>query len=169
MSSLSAKPLILQIVGYQNSGKTTIAEKIIRHLTEVGYKVGSFKHHGHGGQPQLPHDKDSTRHLQAGSVAVGVAGDGMFLFHTKEEVNWFEFYQIVGVDIIIIEGYKQKHYNKIVCIRREEEVELLKQLSNIIAVFSWIPLPYQENVFPVDDIGSYCNWVTEYVRRKLNV
>lgn len=40
---------ILQIVGYQNSGKTTLVEKMVHALTEREMKVATIKHHGHGG------------------------------------------------------------------------------------------------------------------------
>lgn len=46
--------MILQVVGHQNSGKTTLIEKCIKELTNHGIKVGTFKHHGHGGKPDIP-------------------------------------------------------------------------------------------------------------------
>ncbi|GAA3320219.1 hypothetical protein GCM10020331_030320 [Ectobacillus funiculus] len=47
---MEVRPVILQIAGYQNSGKTTVAEQIISSLTKEGLRVASFKHHGHGGK-----------------------------------------------------------------------------------------------------------------------
>ena len=44
-------PFIFQIVGYQNSGKTTFLNKLISHLTAVGINTATIKHHGHGGKP----------------------------------------------------------------------------------------------------------------------
>ena len=46
-------PSILQIVGYQNSGKTTLVGKIVHVLTESEMKVATIKHHGHGGFPEV--------------------------------------------------------------------------------------------------------------------
>jgi molybdopterin-guanine dinucleotide biosynthesis protein B len=40
---------ILQVVGYQNSGKTTLITKLIKMLKEMSYRVGTLKHHGHDG------------------------------------------------------------------------------------------------------------------------
>ena len=54
---------VFQIVGYQNSGKTTLMEKVISGAAEKGVRVAYIKHHGHGGAPDA---KDSTRHQQAG-------------------------------------------------------------------------------------------------------
>ncbi|MFX3623716.1 MAG: molybdopterin-guanine dinucleotide biosynthesis protein B [Ectobacillus sp.] len=163
---MAVKPVILQIVGYQNSGKTTAAEKIIRALTEAGYKVGSFKHHGHGGKPDIP-EKDSTRHLQAGAVIAGVEGDGLFLFTARGLDDWLALYRHLHIDVVIIEGYKQKPYHKIVCVRSEEDKELLNSLTNIQAVLSWIPVYEHETVFSIQDEEAYLAWCVEYVRREM--
>ena len=36
----------IAFIGYQNSGKTTLVEKVIAELTRRGLRVGSLKHHG---------------------------------------------------------------------------------------------------------------------------
>lgn len=46
---LDDKLSILQVVGYQNSGKTTLIEKLCQLAECEGLKLGCFKHHGHGG------------------------------------------------------------------------------------------------------------------------
>lgn len=48
---LDDKLSILQVVGYQNSGKTTLIEKLCQLAECEGLKLGCFKHHGHGGTP----------------------------------------------------------------------------------------------------------------------
>jgi molybdopterin-guanine dinucleotide biosynthesis adapter protein len=40
-------PLIISIVGYSNSGKTYLLEKMIPILKAKGYSVGVIKHAGH--------------------------------------------------------------------------------------------------------------------------
>ncbi|RYL92097.1 molybdopterin-guanine dinucleotide biosynthesis protein B [Sporolactobacillus sp. THM7-4] len=165
LSSLGKKPCILQIVGYQNSGKTTAAGNIIRYLTQRGYKVGSFKHHGHGGTPRLPEDKDSTRLLEAGAVLSGVSGGGVFALSTSLPLNWIDLCRWLDIDVLLIEGYKQKDYDKIVCIRGRDEIDLLKKLSHVEAIVSWIPLPDEKNVFSIDD-RRYCEWVARYIENK---
>lgn len=164
---MAVTPVILQIVGYQNSGKTTVVERIIETLTEIGYKVGTCKHHGHGGKPNLPKGKDSTRHLEAGAVAAGVDGDGLFVFAASAIEDWLKLYQFLDIDVVLIEGYKRKPYNKIVCIRQEDDRKLLNELTNIQAVFSWIPIDEHERVFAIEDESSYLAWIVKYVRREL--
>lgn len=43
---------IVQVVGFQNSGKTTFIERILEKASEQGVHLGCLKHHGHGGEPQ---------------------------------------------------------------------------------------------------------------------
>ena len=67
----------IAFIGYQNSGKTTLVEKVIAELTRRGLRVGSLKHHGHHGFDIDVPAKDTWRHHQAGSKHVGlVAGKG---------------------------------------------------------------------------------------------
>ena len=59
-------------IGYQNSGKTTLVEKVIAELTARGLRVGSIKHHGHHRFDIDVPGKDSWRHAEAGSRHVGL-------------------------------------------------------------------------------------------------
>lgn len=59
--------LALAFVGKQNSGKTTLLEKLIAELTKRGHNVGTLKHHSHAGFDFDIEGKDSWRHAQAGS------------------------------------------------------------------------------------------------------
>lgn len=62
----------IAFIGYQNSGKTTLVEKVIAELTRRGLRVGSLKHHGHHGFDIDVPAKDTWRHHQAGSKHVGL-------------------------------------------------------------------------------------------------
>jgi len=84
---------VLQIVGYQNSGKTTLAEKLISYACNKGLRVGSIKHHGHGGAPASNLTKDSTRHAQAGAVVSAVEGDGVVQLQLAKNTYWPTFPQ----------------------------------------------------------------------------
>lgn len=46
--------LILQVVGYQNSGKTSFVSELTKQLSSAGRRVGVIKHHGHGGRLTYP-------------------------------------------------------------------------------------------------------------------
>ena len=99
----------LAFIGYQNSGKTTLVEKVINILTARGLRVGSIKHHGHAGFDIDVPGKDSWRHAQAGSRHVGLVSADRYAEYadTSEEFpleRMLERY--TDVDVVIVEGYK---------------------------------------------------------------
>lgn len=107
-------------VGYQNSGKTTLVEKVISRLTQRGVRVGSIKHHGHKGFDIDQPGKDSWRHAQAGSRHVGLISPDMYAEYarTKDEVPVMDMLtRYTDVDTVIVEGYKAAGLPSIVVAR----------------------------------------------------
>ncbi|MGA8943009.1 MAG: molybdopterin-guanine dinucleotide biosynthesis protein B [Thermoactinomyces sp.] len=132
---------VLQIAGYQNSGKTTLVEILVKELTSRGFRVGTLKHHGHGGKPVIPPRTDSTRHAEAGSLVAGVEGDGILLLTANYNKDWslkelIRLYTFFPVDILLLEGYKQYPFPKFICLRDEKDAKLL-QLPGVQAAFSF--------------------------------
>lgn len=161
---------ILQIVGYQNSGKTTLVEKFVRVLTNEGMKVATIKHHGHGGFPEVP-QKDSERHRQAGAVVSSVEGAGLLSLSSfrdkwslEEIIRLYEFFE---VDIILIEGYKAETYPKVVLLRSMEDAALLNKVENVMAVITWDDVQSLQETyktFHITEEESYVKWLVEVVR-----
>ncbi|WP_232713393.1 molybdopterin-guanine dinucleotide biosynthesis protein B [Bacillus xiapuensis] len=169
-----AKPcFILQVVGFQNSGKTTLMEKLIARTSQHGLIPASIKHHGHGGVPdQTLELKDSARHQRAGAMIAGVEGEGVWQFTMKQAhfslKECLRLYQTFSVDVILIEGYKQADYPKAVLLRNEEDLCLLDSLTNIQCVICWKALddPNLEKypVFLLKEEEQYMNFLMEIVR-----
>lgn len=135
------KPLIFQVVGYQNSGKTTFLEKLIRTLAAQGLKTVTIKHHGHGGKPDVVQYKDSSRHLDAGALASLAEGDGRIVLQA-ESSEWcleqqIELMKFFSPEIIFIEGHKHKPFPKLLILRDEKDFSLLSKVVNTIAILVW--------------------------------
>ncbi len=132
---------IIQIVGYQNSGKTTLISQLVTDLSKRGLAVAVLKHHGHGGHPALTgDDKDSTKHFQSGAIVSAVEGDGVLHVmarHDRALADNLSLLQSFQPDLIIIEGYKQEAYPKIVMVRNEQDARLIHQLEAVMAVVYW--------------------------------
>lgn len=81
---------IFQITGYQNSGKTTVMERLIATCKIHGLTVGTIKHHGHGGFPErISVQKDSEKHRLAGANVTAVEGNGILHIEAqKVRGNW---------------------------------------------------------------------------------
>ena len=112
----------IAFIGYQNSGKTTLVEKVIAELTRRGLRVGSLKHHGHHGFDIDVPAKDTWRHHQAGSKHVGLICATRWAEYAdtreEDEMSARELLSRYNdVDVVIIEGYKTEGFDNIVVAR----------------------------------------------------
>ena len=83
-------PFIFQIVGYQNSGKTTFVNRLLSHFKNRGIKTVTIKHHGHGGKPTIVKEKDSSSHIVSGATASSVEGGGRLLLQIENSHSSLE-------------------------------------------------------------------------------
>lgn len=122
----------IAFVGYQNSGKTTLVEKVIAALADRGLRVGSLKHHGHRGFDIDVPGKDSWRHAQAGSRHVGLICPSRFAEYadTEEELPADELLRrYTDVDVVVVEGYKAAGLPNVVVAR--SGVDRLRDQSSL--------------------------------------
>ena len=107
-------------VGYQNSGKTTLVEKVIAELTARGLRVGSVKHHGHARFDIDAPGKDSWRHARAGSRHVAIVSPDRCAEYrdTGTEADIHEVLShYTDVDVVIVEGYKSAGLANVIVAR----------------------------------------------------
>ncbi|UII56985.1 molybdopterin-guanine dinucleotide biosynthesis protein B [Cytobacillus spongiae] len=167
------KPIIFQLVGYQNSGKTTLLKRMVDICTTDGKKVVTIKHHGHGGKPTVFEEKDSSQHMQSGAMASLVEGDGRVLIQAEldawpleQQIAWLSY---LKPDVIFIEGHKMASYSKAVLLRSIDDYASLSQLSEIRAYITLDRnllgvLKEKANV-PIFYRGDpdFLNWVRDYM------
>ncbi|RSD29489.1 molybdopterin-guanine dinucleotide biosynthesis protein B [Mesobacillus subterraneus] len=169
------KPVLFQIAGYQNSGKTTLVTTLIEHLSATGLKIATVKHHGHGGKPDILESKDSGRHIKAGAAVSLVEGGGRIIIQAENGL-WtlaeeIEILSSFKTDLILIEGYKNEPYPKAVILRDEADLELLERLQHTKVIFcrdqelvnqlQHLDLP----VFNTDDPNGL-KWITAYIENQ---
>lgn len=163
---------IIQVVGYKKSGKTTLSSRMIELASAHGYRTGSCKHHGHG-TPDVLDGTDSRRHQKAGAVISGVEGGGT-LNLSIPDVHWdlkriLAFYKLVETDLIIIEGFKKESYPKVVLIRNEEDLSLLQELTNVIAVVyehhTRLKAKKEIKYFSSYDDEEFESWYINYINK----
>lgn len=125
----------LHIVGFKNSGKTTLIARWIRLLKEQGLTVAVLKHHGHGGQPAMPDAlTDTMQFFESGADVSIVAGGGAVQLLVNEEPGFAELKEMAIIrhpDILLVEGYKEQRGDKVVLVRNVEDWELLQNLTGI--------------------------------------
>lgn len=116
--------LTLQIVGKKNSGKTTVILTLIRQLRKQGFRVAALKQTHHEIVMDTP-GTDSFRFYEAGAEQVGLQGSQQFLWHERSSnhLNELIHQQISkGIDILLIEGFKNEAFPKLVLLRPNDEI-----------------------------------------------
>jgi molybdopterin-guanine dinucleotide biosynthesis protein B len=166
MEQLTQFP-ILQVVGYKNSGKTTLIQKLLKQLANRKYNFGVLKHHGHGGPPDINDDgTDTWKYRMSGASISAVEGAGVFQFtvegHPLSIEEMISFFQLLSLDGLLIEGFKRADLPKVVMLRGEEDRSRLADASNVIAVISW-EKGFQETKHDTNPPQFYINEVERYI------
>ncbi|WP_041580718.1 molybdopterin-guanine dinucleotide biosynthesis protein B [Bacillus sp. 1NLA3E] len=171
---MSINTPILQLVGFQNSGKTTLVSKLLGVFKNNKLRIGALKHHGHDGSPLgLDTNKDTFKHRSAGATITGVEGKGLLQITCADE-NYLtldrllELYETFSLDLILVEGFKNEPFPKIVLLKTPQEEELLKKLSNIILLICWYDsFPECDiPVYSIQDESGYISWIQAYMKKE---
>ncbi len=106
------------VVGYHNTGKTTLICKLIERLTEHGYSVSTIKNIPKDGFSMDVEGKDTWRHGESGAGVVVASTSDETSFIMKAGMSLDEMLRITdnmtSPDVIIVEGHKTEHIPKIV-------------------------------------------------------
>lgn len=130
-------PQIVTFIGRHNSGKTTLATQVVKHLKESGYRVAVIKSSKETGISFDKPGTDTDKHRQAGADSIlFVAPDQMVLMTQNNNLSLTTLAHryFPEVDIVIGEGFKTAgHVAKIEVIRDAGEL-LRSQVTGVIAV-----------------------------------
>lgn len=151
ISKLGMAMKVIGIIGYKNSGKTTLAVSLAQELSLRGLKVATVKH-AHG---QLDHqEKDTSKHKEY-SYQVAAISDQEAMLITKEQLCLEEILKFVKADIVLVEGFKrEKSYPKIICAKSKEELVGLSDGLEICAYgdIEYLEIPILNNIKDIADL-----------------
>ena len=108
--------MILGIYGFQDSGKTTTVELLVKALSSKGYKVASVKHTPHYKSIDAE-GKDTWRHWKAGSdpVVFSSVTETAIIKHSETPID--DIVRIVTLeyhpDVVVVEGIKEGSFPKV--------------------------------------------------------
>ncbi len=162
-------PPIITFVGHSKSGKTTLIEKLVKELKSRGYRLGTVKHAAHVSFDQS--EKDSWRHIQAGSEATALSSHGQVVFikPVERDLTLEEIGRFFGedYDIILAEGFKQDSAPKIEVHRRESGPPLT-DLTKLVAIATDEPLETKSRQFSLDDVKGIADLLEQGFIRSEN-
>jgi molybdopterin-guanine dinucleotide biosynthesis protein B len=160
-------PPVFGIVGWKNSGKTTLMANLIRELTCRGFVVSVIKH-AHA-KFEIDHPgRDSFEMREAGARQVILSSPRRFALMRElgdaSEMTFEELLSYAGpCDVVLVEGYKREAYPKLE-IRREGAVSrdpLAGGYPGVVAIASDRPEEEKDSlpVFQVDDEGRIAEFI----------
>lgn len=184
---------ILCICGIRNAGKTTFMEKLIRELASDDIRVAAIKHDGQDFIPDVT-GTDSAKFRKAGAEFISVFSSNRSLVYGEQEIADEETYvrelisQISNVDLVLVEGLKASHFDKLEVLRKgvsfEEEIDGITMLRSVsvngklLATVSDAPVYLVEDEetkkvgdevirFEADDVVQVAEWLKDFYQLKM--
>lgn len=165
-------PPVFGVTGWKNSGKTTLAARLVAELTKRGYIVAAVKHAHESFDIDHP-GRDSYKLRQAGARRVVLASPKRWaLMHELAGEPEMTFEQLLAhagaCDLVLVEGYKQESFPKIE-LRRQgaaSQQPLAAQVPQVVAIASDRPGEEKETlpVFHHDDIAAMADFIIAHLR-----
>ncbi len=132
--SMDVKIPVLAVLGHKNSGKTTVAERIVSTLVKRGYRVAAAKHISKEGFSMDREGKDTWRYSEAGATPVIAISNiekvvKIRIGSDAPSLDWMVGVSIEnGANILVMEGFsflvlKDRRVGKIICVRSIEEYD----------------------------------------------
>ena len=157
---------IIGIAGWKNSGKTTLAVRLIEELTRRGYRVSSLKHAHHDFQIDTG-ETDSARHRRAGANEVAIVSPDRWAvigeLRGEAEPSLAQMLaRLAPCDLVVVEGFKSAAIPKIEARRSAaaQKSPLSSGDPDIIAIAADHAVPGAAvPVFGLDDIARLADLI----------
>jgi len=159
---------VLSIVGYSNSGKTTLMEKLVAGFAALGMRIATIKHSHHQPEMDTP-GKDSWRHKQAGAATSVLVGPERMLMvsNVDEALNpqMLASRLFADYDLVLVEGYASVPGPKIEVVRAERSQTLRCPTDELIAVASDIAgLDVTVPLLDLNDTQAIMNHILRWMK-----
>ena len=160
---------IIGIVGWKNSGKTYLAQRIIEKLSSLNIRVSSIKHAHHDFEIDKP-NTDSYLHRQSGSRQVIISSSKRWAkiseLNDSEEKKLDDLIkELDSPEVVIVEGYKNESHPKIEIIKDSSEAAtfMFNSIENVIAIISDKEInDFKKQQFKKDQIEEIVNYILNF-------
>ncbi|MBN8630779.1 MAG: molybdopterin-guanine dinucleotide biosynthesis protein B [Rhodobacterales bacterium] len=154
---------IYGVIGWKNSGKTSLMERLVAEITRRGFSVSTVKHVHHDVDLDHP-GKDTFRHRVAGAREVVLASSDRLAIMVEHRGPEPELPAVLArlarVDLVLVEGYKRDAHPKIEVWRAETGHPLIQPgdpLVRAVATDTRLILPVP--VLDLNDTGAVTDFI----------
>jgi molybdopterin-guanine dinucleotide biosynthesis protein B len=127
MGEPMSRPAVVGVVGRSGSGKTSLLERLIPHLTSRGLAVGAVKHTSHGFLADRP-GKDSYRLYESGAASVALISRQQLAVFARRSVGSGPDVSLdaalaslpEGLDVVLVEGFSWEPIPRFVLVPGSE-------------------------------------------------
>jgi molybdopterin-guanine dinucleotide biosynthesis protein B len=158
-------PPLVAVVGWKNSGKTTLVERLVAALTARGRRVATVKATHHDVDPDPP-GKDSWRHRRAGAVETLLVGPRRWVLTREGGGDLAAGLARLGpADLVVIEGLRGASLPKVEVIAPDSERPVLARTDpDVFLVASDRALAGVEvTVLPRDSVEAIADRLEEHL------
>ncbi|MBI3953785.1 MAG: molybdopterin-guanine dinucleotide biosynthesis protein B [Chloroflexi bacterium] len=153
---------VVSVVGRSGVGKTLVMERLIKEFKGRGRRVAAVKHAAHGFQLDRP-GTDSWRLVQAGAPLVILTSPGQAAvlesMAGEPDLEALAARYLAGVDLVLVEGYKDKPFSKIEVWWSRVGGALLCQGPELMALVCDRPFDVKVPQFAFEDTVSLANFL----------
>lgn len=172
-------PPVVAIVGWKDSGKTTLLVALAAELGRRGRRIATLKHGHHEFEIDQP-GRDSWRHLHEGhteAVVIVSSTKIAMIMRTQEEEDPAELvrrlYAGRGYDLVLAEGFKRGPFPKIEVFRRGGDATPIHELDGASGT-GWVAVVTDDEqvrprcpVIPLSPDGAHVARLADLVERWL--
>ncbi len=160
---------VFGVVGYKNTGKTGLMERLVTEITQRGFSVSTIKHAHHSFDVDHA-GKDSYRHRVAGASQVLLSSGRRWALMSElrgaaEPTLETLLTKLDPVDLVLIEGYKRDAHPKLETFRSATNGTLLAPTDpTILAVATDCPVTVNQPQFDLNDTAGIADFILAQVR-----
>ncbi|MEZ5798092.1 MAG: molybdopterin-guanine dinucleotide biosynthesis protein B [Paracoccaceae bacterium] len=155
---------IYGVIGWKNSGKTSLMERLVAEITGRGLSVSTVKHVHHDVDLDQP-GKDTFRHRAAGATETVLASAHRFALmheHRGPEPDLPAILaRLAPVDLVLVEGYKRDAHPKVEVWRAATGQALIQPgdpLVRAVATDARLP-PLPVPVLDLNDTAAVADFI----------
>lgn len=156
---------VVAVSGVKNSGKTTLIESMLPHLTAAGLSVAVIKHDGHTFRPDDP-ATDTGRHFAAGACGTALFDGEKCRVVKRGSFDENDFIPLFPeADLILLEGFKGSCWPKLELVRAGNSEQPVCDPTTLLALVTDLPVaPDGVPTIPFGDSRAAAELIVNHVK-----